>query len=35
MMDVIGIGAVMMAPMIAIGVTLILSHEATKDIGNE
>jgi len=34
-MDVIGIGAVMMLPMIALGVTLIFSHQATKDIGNE
>jgi hypothetical protein len=34
-MDVLGIGAVMMLPMIALGVTLILSHEATKEIGND
>jgi hypothetical protein len=34
-MDVIGIGAVMMLPMIALGVTLVLSHAATKDIGND
>jgi hypothetical protein len=34
-MDVLGIGAVMMLPMIALGVTLVLSHAATKDIGNE
>jgi len=35
MMDVIGIGAVMMLPMIAIAVTLYYSYIATKDIGNE
>jgi hypothetical protein len=34
-MDVLGIGAVMLCPMIAIAVTLYYSHEATKDIGNE
>jgi hypothetical protein len=32
---IIGIGAVMLCPMIALGVTLIFSIEATKDIGNE
>ncbi len=34
-MDVIGIGAVMMLPMIALGVTLVFSYQATKDIGND
>ena len=34
-MDVIGIGAVMMCPMIAIAVTLYYSHIATKEIGND
>jgi hypothetical protein len=34
-MDVLGIGAVMVLPMIALGVTLVLSHAATKDIGND
>jgi len=34
-MEVIGIGIVMMLPIIGLGVTLILSNEATKDIGNE
>ena len=34
-MDVIGIGAVMLCPMIAIAVTLYYSWDATKDIGNE
>ena len=32
---IIGIGAVMMIAPIAIGVTLIYSYEATKDIGSE
>jgi|DEB0MinimDraft_4_1074332.scaffolds.fasta_scaffold764285_2 hypothetical protein len=35
MMDVIGITAVMMCPMVAIAVTLYYSHLATKDIGND
>jgi len=34
-MDVLGIGIIMMLPIIGLGVTLILSAEATKDIGNE
>jgi len=34
-MEAIGIGIVMMLPIIGLGVTLILSYEATKDIGNE
>jgi len=34
-MDVLGIGAVMMLPMVAIAITLIVSHEATKEIGKE
>lgn len=32
-MDILGIGAVMMIAPIAIGVTLIVSYEATKNIG--
>ena len=34
-MDVLGIGVVMMLPMIAIAVTLYYSWKETKDIGNE
>jgi len=34
-MDVLGIGLVMMLPIIGLGITLILSAGATKDIGNE
>ena len=34
-MDVLGIGVVMLCPMIAIAVTLYYSHETTKDIGKE
>jgi hypothetical protein len=34
-MEVIGIGLVMMLPIIGLGITLILSAEATKDIGND
>ena len=33
--ELIGIFAVMMCPMIGLGVTLYLSAEATKDIGHE
>jgi len=32
-MDILGIGAVMMIAPIAIGITLIVSYEATKNIG--
>ena len=35
MIELIGIGAVMMIAPVAIGVTLIYSYEATKDIGND
>ena len=35
MTELFGIFAVMMCPMIGLGITLILSHEATKEIGNE
>ena len=35
LIPIIGIGAVMMIAPIAIGVTLIYSYEATKNIGNE
>ena len=35
LIPIIGIGAVMMIAPIAIGVTLIYSYEATKDIGKE
>jgi hypothetical protein len=35
MTEVIGIGAVMMLPMIAIAVTLYYSWKETKDIGND
>jgi len=34
-MEIIGIFTIMMLPMIAGGVTLIYSHQATKDIGQE
>ena len=34
-MDVLGIGAVMLCPMIAIAVTLYYSWKETKEIGNE
>jgi hypothetical protein len=34
-MEVIGIGIVMMLPIIGLGVTLILSAQTTKDIGND
>ena len=34
-MEVLGIFMIMMLPMIAGGVTLIYSHQATKDIGQE
>jgi len=34
-MEIIGIFMIMMLPMIAGGVTLIYSHQATKDIGQE
>ena len=34
-MELLGIFAVMMCPMIGLGVTLYYSWEATKDIGNE
>jgi len=35
LITIIGIGAVMMIAPIAIGVTLVYSYEATKDIGKE
>jgi hypothetical protein len=35
LIPIIGIGAVMMIAPIAIGVTLVYSYEATKDIGKE
>ena len=35
LIGIIGIGAVMMIAPIAIGITLIYSYEATKNIGNE
>jgi hypothetical protein len=35
MTELIGIFFVMMLPLIAGGITFIVSHEATKDIGNE
>jgi hypothetical protein len=34
-MDVIGIGAVMMCPMIALGITLYASWKASEDMGKE
>jgi len=34
-MEIIGIGLIMMLPMIAGGITLVYSHDATKDIGKE
>jgi hypothetical protein len=33
--DLLGVGAVMLCPMLAIGATLYYSAEATKDIGKE
>ena len=35
MTELIGIFAVMMCPMIGLAVTLVYSHEATKDIGKD
>lgn len=35
MIEIIGIGAVMMIAPVAIAVTLVYSAEATKDIGKE
>jgi len=35
MIELIGIFAVMMCPMIGLGVTLYFSSEATKEIGKE
>jgi len=35
LIPIIGIGAVMMIAPIAIGVTLVYSYEATKDIGKK
>ena len=35
MIEIIGITAVMLCPMIAIAVTLYYSHKETKDIGND
>ena len=34
-MEIVGIFMIMMLPMIAGGITMIYSHEATKDIGKE
>ena len=34
-MEIIGIFCIMMLPMIAGGITMIYSHGATKDIGQE
>ena len=34
-MEILGIFIIMMLPMIAGGITLIVSHDATKDIGKE
>lgn len=33
--ELLGIIAVMVLPMIGLGVTLVYSHKATKDIGEE
>jgi hypothetical protein len=35
MIGLVGIFFIMMLPLIAGGVTFVVSHEATKDIGNE
>ena len=35
MIEVIGIFTIMMLPMIAGGVTMLYSHKATKEIGQE
>lgn len=34
-MEVLGIGAIMLTPMITMGIALYYSYEATKDIGKE
>jgi len=34
-MEIIGIFTIMMLPMIAGGITMIYSHQANKDIGQE